>query len=154
MKDETRVVRRKAAIDPPELKSALADYIAGDGSAHGLDCITKPRSLRKLDDTILRPRQLNYVVQFSGPTGSNALEAALKLARKIPGRPQHHSVHQRRSWHEAWRLSCTGNRYHRAAAAQLLGGVTRLPYDRYLGFTVTRAILITCCRIPLVAWTA
>lgn len=36
-------------------------------------------------------------------------------------------------------LSCTGNRYHRAAAGQLLGGVTRLPYDGYLGSSVDTA---------------
>lgn len=36
-------------------------------------------------------------------------------------------------------LSCTGNRYHRAAAGQPLGGVTRLSYDRYLGPSVDTA---------------
>ncbi|CAM5646815.1 hypothetical protein SCYAM73S_07350 [Streptomyces cyaneofuscatus] len=33
-----------------------------------------------------RPRGLDYTVQFSGPTGADAVEAALKLARKATGR--------------------------------------------------------------------
>ena len=31
---------------------------------------------------MLRPRDLDYKVMFPGPTGTNAVEAALKLARK------------------------------------------------------------------------
>jgi diaminobutyrate-2-oxoglutarate transaminase len=34
----------------------------------------------------LRPRRLDYRVQFPGPGGANAVEAALKLARKVTGR--------------------------------------------------------------------
>ncbi|QCB51991.1 hypothetical protein E5720_16400 [Rhodococcus sp. PAMC28707] len=34
----------------------------------------------------LDPRGLNYKVQFPGPTGTNTVEAALKLARKVTGR--------------------------------------------------------------------
>ncbi|MER9249954.1 diaminobutyrate--2-oxoglutarate transaminase [Mesorhizobium sp. M0590] len=124
--------------NPPELKSALTDYIAGDGITHGLDLYNEAKEsfLREFHETILRPRQLNYVVQFPGPTGANAVEAALKLARKITGRPN--IIAFTNGFHGAslGALSCTGNRYHRAAAGQLLSGVTRLPYDGYLGSTV------------------
>ncbi|RWO62340.1 MAG: diaminobutyrate--2-oxoglutarate transaminase [Mesorhizobium sp.] len=127
--------------NPPELKSALADYIASDGITHGLDLYNEAKEsfLREFHETILRPRQLDYVVQFPGPTGANAVEAALKLARKITGRPN--IIAFTNGFHGAslGALSCTGNRYHRAAAGQLLGGVTRLPYDGYLGSAVDTA---------------
>lgn len=127
--------------NPPELKSALADYIEGDGITHGLDLYNEAKEsfLREFHETILRPRQLDYVVQFPGPTGANAVEAALKLARKITGRPN--IIAFTNGFHGAslGALSCTGNRYHRAAAGQLLSGVTRLPYDGYLGSAVDTA---------------
>ncbi|MGX5851715.1 diaminobutyrate--2-oxoglutarate transaminase [Mesorhizobium sp. PL10] len=127
--------------NPPELKSALADYIASDGITHGLDLYNEAKEffLREFHETILRPRQLDYVVQFSGPTGANAVEAALKLARKITGRPNIIAFTNGFHGVSLGALSCTGSRYHRAAAGQLLGGVTRLPYDGYLGSSVDTA---------------
>jgi len=35
---------------------------------------------------VLIPRSFDYQIQFCGPTGTNAVEAALKLARKIKKR--------------------------------------------------------------------
>ncbi|MGW4242850.1 aminotransferase class III-fold pyridoxal phosphate-dependent enzyme, partial [Nocardia sp. NPDC004722] len=68
----------------PVLKQALLDYIAGDGLTHGLDMSTvaKRELLESLRERVFRPRGLDYKVQFPGPTGANAVEAALKLARK------------------------------------------------------------------------
>src|SRR3546814_8619970 len=68
----------------PVLKQALMDYIAGDGVAHSLDLHTEAKAafLEELDKTILAPRGLRYKAMFTGPTGTNAVEAALKLARK------------------------------------------------------------------------
>lgn len=125
----------------PELKSALTDYIASDGITHGLDLYNEAKGsfLREFHETILKPRQLDYVVQFPGPTGANAVEAALKLARKITGRPNIIAFTNGFHGVSLGALSCTGNRYHRAAAGQLLGGVTRLPYDGYVGSAVDTA---------------
>ena len=69
-------------------KQALLDYIVRDGITHSLDMHTaaKERFLEALQDIILAPRGLDYKVQFTGPTGTNAVEAALKLARKVTGR--------------------------------------------------------------------
>lgn len=127
--------------NPPELKSALADYIASDGITHGLDLYNEAKGsfLRELDETILRPRQLDYVVQFPGPTGANAVEAALKLARKITGRSNIIAFTNGFHGLSLGALSCTGSRFHRAAAGQLLGPVTRLPYDGYFGSSVDTA---------------
>src|SRR3546814_7701640 len=59
-------------------------YIAGDGATHSLDLHTEAKAafLEELDKTILAPRGLRYKAMFTGPTGTNAVEAALKLARR------------------------------------------------------------------------
>ena len=51
-------------------------------------CIQCPSvsSLIFYEEKILKPRGLNYKIQFAGPTGTNAVEAALKLARKVKKR--------------------------------------------------------------------
>ncbi|MFD0393039.1 diaminobutyrate--2-oxoglutarate transaminase [Streptomyces nogalater] len=72
----------------PVLKRALLDYLERDGVTHGLDMSTtaKRTFLRAFQDLVLRPRDLPYKVMFPGPTGTNAVESALKLARKVKGR--------------------------------------------------------------------
>lgn len=83
----------------PRLKRALIEYIEGDGITHSLDMATaaKERFLEKFNAVILKPRHLDYKVQFAGPTGTNAVEAALKLARKITRRQT--VVHFMNSYH-------------------------------------------------------
>ncbi|HBO13738.1 MAG TPA: diaminobutyrate--2-oxoglutarate transaminase, partial [Halieaceae bacterium] len=70
------------------LKEKLLAYIAEDGITHGLDMHSRAKAdfLETLRDKILKPRGLDYRVQFTGPTGTNAVEAAMKLARKVKGR--------------------------------------------------------------------
>jgi diaminobutyrate-2-oxoglutarate transaminase len=72
----------------PALKRALLQYIEEGGVVNTLDLHTtaKESFLTELNDTILKPRGLNYRCQFCGPTGTNAVEAALKLVRKATGR--------------------------------------------------------------------
>ena len=72
------------------LKGALLRYLADDGVIHSLDMhtVAKREFLTLFDELILRPRQLDYRVQFPGPGGANAVEAALKLARKATGRTE------------------------------------------------------------------
>jgi diaminobutyrate-2-oxoglutarate transaminase len=119
----------------PLFKQALIDYIEADGITHGLDLHTKAKQafLETLQSKILKPRNLDYQVQFTGPTGTNAVEAALKLARNITGR--HNIVSFTNGFHgvSLGALSATGNSHHRGAAGINLGGVSRMPYDNYLG---------------------
>ena len=119
----------------PLFKQALLEYIEADGITHGLDLHTlaKQRFLETLQAKILRPRGLDYQVQFTGPTGTNAVEAALKLARNIKGR--HNIISFTNGFHgvSLGSLAATGNSHHRGAAGIALGGVTRMPYDGYLG---------------------
>ncbi|MDY6831977.1 MAG: aminotransferase class III-fold pyridoxal phosphate-dependent enzyme, partial [Thermodesulfobacteriota bacterium] len=72
----------------PRISQALIEYLQVDGVMHGLDMATtaKKRFLQKFSDTILDPRNLDYKIQFTGPTGTNAVETALKLARMVKAR--------------------------------------------------------------------
>jgi len=119
----------------PLFKKALLEYIESDGITHGLDLhtIAKQRFLETLQAKILKPRNLDYQVQFTGPTGTNAVEAALKLARNITGR--HNIISFTNGFHgvSLGSLAATGNSHHRGAAGVNLGGVSRMPYDGYLG---------------------
>lgn len=119
----------------PVLKRALLDYVARDGLTHSLDMETdaKEEFLEEFERTILKPRGLDYAVQFPGPTGANAVEAALKLARKVTGRTS--VVAFTNGFHGVTlgALSCTGNAHHRGGAGVELGNVTHAPFDGYFG---------------------
>lgn len=83
----------------PKMKERLIDYIQSDGVAHSLDMYTtaKREFIEKFAHSILKPRDMDYRLQFVGPTGTNAVEAALKLARRVTGRSEvvafHHAFH-------------------------------------------------------------
>jgi len=117
----------------PIFKQALLDYIESDGITHGLDMHSgaKAEFLTALQNHILEPRALNYKVQFTGPTGTNAVEAALKLARKVKGRSS--IVAFTNGFHgcTAGALAATGNQHHRQGAGVSLNNVTRLPFEGY-----------------------
>jgi diaminobutyrate-2-oxoglutarate transaminase len=74
--------------NPPALTARVAEYLAGDGIVHALDMAAAARRafLQRFHDVVLQPRGMDYRVQFPGPTGTSAVEAARKLARKATGR--------------------------------------------------------------------
>ncbi|SDP02117.1 diaminobutyrate-2-oxoglutarate transaminase [Actinopolyspora xinjiangensis] len=117
----------------PLLKRKLLEYIERDGIHHGLDQATVARGefLRTIDETLLRPRGLNYKVQFPGPTGTNSVEAALKLARKITGRESIISFTNAFHGMTLGSLSVTGNSMKRGGAGIPLVHATPMPYDNY-----------------------
>lgn len=116
------------------LKQALNDYLLDDGIVHGLDMATsaKRRFLETFEALILKPRGLRYKTQFTGPTGTNAVEAALKLARQVTGRSN--VVCFTNGFHgvTGGALAATGNRKFRDAAGMPLANTTFHPYDGYL----------------------
>ena len=122
----------------PLLKSVLIDYIAEDGITHGLDMATtaKARFLETFNDKILAPRNLDYKVQFPGPTGTNAVESALKLARKVTGRESIVSFTNAFHGMTLGSLSVTGNSMKHAGAGIPLVHATPMPFDNYLGGAV------------------
>lgn len=119
----------------PALKEALLDYLAADGITHSLDLATaaKIAFLEALDQRLLRPRGLSYKVMFPGPTGTNAVEAALKLARKVTGRTQVVSFTNAFHGMTLGALAVTGNSAKRNAAGVPLTNVVRAPFCNYLG---------------------
>ena len=116
-------------------KDSLVQYIMDDGITHGLDMHTKAKGdfLNTFNDKILKPRDMEYMVQFTGPTGTNAVEAAMKLARNVTG--QQNIVTFTNGFHgvSLGALAATGNSHHRDAAGVSLNGVHRMPFDGYLG---------------------
>jgi diaminobutyrate-2-oxoglutarate transaminase len=70
------------------IKSKVIDYMSGDGITHALDMYTDAKRdfIEFYQNNVLIPRGLDYKIMFPGPTGTNAVEAALKLARKVKGR--------------------------------------------------------------------
>ena len=119
----------------PIFKEKLLEYIHSDGITHGLDLHTKAKAefLETFNNKILKPRDLNYVLQFTGPTGTNAVEAALKLARNVTGRENIIAFTNGFHGVSLGALAATGNSHHRGAAGVSLNGVSRMPFDGYLG---------------------
>jgi len=119
----------------PILKQALVEYIESDGIVHGLDMATKAKEefLTVLRDVILRPRGLDYKVQFTGPTGTNAVEAALKIARNTTGRANVVSFTNGFHGVTLGAVAATANSHYRDAAGLPPSGVSFVPYDGYLG---------------------
>ncbi|MFQ3787418.1 diaminobutyrate--2-oxoglutarate transaminase [Halomonas sp. A29] len=120
----------------PHLKQAMLDYLDSDGIVHGLDFWTAAKRdyLETLEEVILKPRGLEYKVHLPGPTGTNAVEAAIRLARVAQGR--HNIVTFTNGFHGVTMgaLATTGNRKFREATGGIpLQGSAFMPYDGYLG---------------------
>lgn len=117
----------------PILKRALIDYLERDGITHSLDMFTAAKRifLKTLQEVVFEPRNLSYKVMFPGPTGTNAVEAALKLARKVKGRRPVISFTNAFHGMSLGSLALTGNGFKRAGAGvPLTHGIT-MPFDDY-----------------------
>src|SRR5215469_16822024 len=114
----------------PVLKRALLDYLASDRVIHSLDMhtVAKREFLTAFDELILQPRQLDYRVQFPGPGGANAVEAALKLARKVTGRTEVISFTGAFHGMTLGALAVTGSKFHRGGAGVPLPHAISVPY--------------------------
>jgi len=124
-----------------QIKAAIAEYLASDAVVHGLDMVT-PAKLEFMDtfsSVILRERGLQYRFQFTGPTGANAIEAALKLSRKVTGRQNIISFTHGYHGLSLGAIAASGSRFHRMASGIPLSGATFMPYDGYLGPAVDTA---------------
>lgn len=154
--------------NPAALTEAVIAYLRSGGLLHGLDTATVPKRefLETFEQTILRPRAMKHRVQFTSPAGTDAVEAALKLARKTTGRVPvvaftgaYHGV-------STGALAAMGSRKHRAAAGMPLHNIHRVPYpegpsgsfdtlgylkmmldDHMSGFDLPAAVLIECVQM-------
>lgn len=116
--------------NPDFIRDKLIDYLRDDGIMHALDMYTvaKGEFIQSLQEKILLPRKLDYKVQFCGPTGTNAVEAALKIVRKVKGRQNIFAFQGGFHGMTLGSLACTGNQYNRKAAGTVLPNVTFMPY--------------------------
>lgn len=118
----------------PDLRDPLLEYLGSDRVVHSLDMHTAAKGafLERFNEVILKPRGLDYRVQFPGPTGTNAVESALKLARKVTGKESIISFTNAFHGMTLGALSVTGNSMKRGGAGIPLVHATPMPYDNYL----------------------
>lgn len=128
----------------PDMQAALVEYITSDGIAHGLDMFTaaKESFLEAYENKILKPRGMDYRLMFTGPTGTNAVEAALKLARKVTGRTNVIAFTNGFHGMSLGALAATGNAGKREGGGVELSGVHRAPFDGYFGPEVDTADML------------
>ncbi|NHN33240.1 diaminobutyrate--2-oxoglutarate transaminase [Paenibacillus agricola] len=119
----------------PLMKQKLIQYLQNDGVTHSLDMATeaKRQFLLQFNKIILEPRNMNYKVMFPGPTGTNAVESALKLARKVTGRSNVIGFTNAFHGMTLGSLAVTGNKFKRNGAGVSLNDTTSMPFDGYLG---------------------
>ncbi|MCC5848532.1 MAG: aspartate aminotransferase family protein [Verrucomicrobia bacterium] len=121
--------------NPPSMKAAMIAYLEKNGVLHSLDMMTvaKRDFIQAFVETILRPRNMDYKLQFMGPTGTNAVEASLKLARLVTGRS--HIIAFSQGFHgmTLGSLACTANEVFRNAAGVTLDDVSHWPFDNHTG---------------------
>ncbi|APG14994.1 diaminobutyrate--2-oxoglutarate transaminase [Bradyrhizobium japonicum] len=117
----------------PNILAPAIDYLAGGNILLSLDMHTtaKREFIEVFVDAILKPRGLSYKMQFPGPTGTSANEAALALARKYTGRSSVMAFTNAFHGMSLGSLAVSGS-----ASTRELGGVARhdvirIPYDGY-----------------------
>ncbi|MES0139490.1 diaminobutyrate--2-oxoglutarate transaminase [Mesorhizobium sp. M0016] len=117
----------------PNIIRPAVEYLGGDNILLSLDMYTvaKREFIETFVDSILKPRGLSYKIQFPGPTGTNANEAALALARKYTGRSSVMAFTNAFHGMSLGSLAVSGS-----ASTRELGGVARhdvirVPYDQY-----------------------
>ena len=111
------------------IRNKLIEYLQSDGLLHGMDMYTPAKRdfLDTLQEKILKPRGLDYKVMCCGPTGTNSVEAALKLARKVTGRSNVWAFMGCFHGMTLGSLSLTTEAYARDAAGVALGNCTHIP---------------------------
>ncbi|WP_147802592.1 diaminobutyrate--2-oxoglutarate transaminase [Alkalicoccus halolimnae] len=118
----------------PAMKKKLVDYILDDGITHSLDKATdaKVEFIDKFNEVIMKPRNMDYKIMFPGPTGTNTVESALKIARKMTGRTDIVSFTNGFHGMTIGSLAVTGNSMKRKGAGIPLSHTVTMPYDNFV----------------------
>lgn len=119
----------------PKITEALIEYLQHKGIVHGLDkaTVAKREFMTKFRDTILAPRGLQYKMQFTGPTGTNAVETALKLARMIKRRSNVIAFTNGYHGLTMGALGVTGNYFYKDESYGSRANTAFMPFDGFLG---------------------
>lgn len=121
--------------NPDYIKEKLIKYLQEDGIIHSLDMYTLPKEkfINYLEKNILEPRHLDYKILFPGPTGTNSIEVALKLARKYTGRPDIWAFTGAFHGMTLGALSLTTEETARKAAGVPLNNTVHIPAPYFMG---------------------
>lgn len=130
----------------PMITEAMIEYLEHDGIVHGLDQATtaKKEFIETFFNSILGPHELNYKLQFTGPTGTNAVEAGLKLARKVKRRSNIIAFTNAFHGMTMGSLSITGNSYYRDEFFGARNNRDFLPFDGYFGSDINTIDYLRC----------
>ena len=115
----------------PEIKDKILTYLQDDHVINMMDMYTsaKEEFLSTFSSKILEPRGLNYKVMCCGPTGTNAVEAAIKLARKNTKRTEVLAFGGGFHGMTLGSLALTTDKVSREGASLPLTNVTHIPYE-------------------------
>lgn len=121
--------------NPEYIKEKLINYLQNDGIIHSLDMHAKSKRelIDYLQENILIPRNLDYKIMFPGPTGTNAIESALKLARKVKKRNNIFALMGAFHGMTLGSLALTTEKAAREGAGITLGNVTHIPAPYAMG---------------------
>lgn len=117
----------------PLINQALINYIQRNGISNALDkaTVAKHDFIESFQNTILKPRGMDYKIQFVGPTGTNGVETALKLARKKKQRSNVIAFTNAYHGHTLGALAVTGNEFYHDDYYGVPLNVTKMPFDNY-----------------------
>lgn len=115
----------------PEIKEKILAYLQEDRVINMLDMYTiaKEEFLETLTSKILKPRNLDYKIMCCGPTGTNAVEAAIKLARKNTRRTEIIAFGGAFHGMTLGALALTTDKVSREGGSVPLTNVSHIPYD-------------------------
>lgn len=111
------------------IKNKLIDYLVQDNIIHSLDMMTvaKAEFIKYFEENVIIPRGFGYKIMFPGPTGTNGVESALKLARKYKQRQGIWCLMGGFHGMTLGALSVTSDRTSRMASGIPFIGVTHIP---------------------------
>lgn len=114
----------------PYIKKKVLDYMNTDGIIQELDLYTPVTEnfFKTFEEVVLKPRGLDYRIQFCNASGANSVEAALKLARKYTGRSNVLACTGSYHGQSLGALAVTSGVHGRGGAGVSLDNVTFVPY--------------------------
>lgn len=112
------------------MKKAMIAYLERNGVTHSLDMHSSAKQtfMERFVKTVLEPRDMPHKMQFMGPTGTNSVEAALKIARRATGRQEVVAFSKGFHGMTLGSLACTANQVFRGAAGVPLNHVSHYPF--------------------------
>lgn len=123
----------------PQINQAVINYIQRNGISNALDkaTVAKHNFIEAFQNIILKPRDLDYKIQFVGPTGTNGVETALKLARKMKQRSKVVAFTNAYHGHTLGALAVTGNEFYHDDYYGVPLNVNKLPFDQYFDQSIS-----------------